>query len=436
MIGIPKLDRSLITEKVGLLKMTKLKAIMLSVVAGVLIISIYFYISRPTFSATHELTGAEENRVYVIETVVPRDSLVTMYKDKVFVDESIAPKGSLTTTNRAEEHWADNNGRATFKIFPGQLKSGANDIHFEVKTKTGIRKSFYYTLNKTPMPVMLKVTATDEAVNNENIKKILVQTDPYNTISIDGFIRNFLSVTGQEAFKIKDYDILKANKDTGDLAASLVAPIKVSVTDVDGQKKAEKVQLVVAALTNLLLEQPQETEADTITVTGKASPGSSISVGEQNVVADVNGNFKFPVPLLKYGPNIINFVATRPGEKASAKTITVNRLVPQVELKVETQNVKGRDLTIEGSVTPGATVTVNGQPAAVNDKKFSWYYEFPYGVSKEYIFNIKAQKPGFRSGEEKVIVHKMPVIRQPSPDDFTESEQYLESLTPSDKILK
>lgn len=193
---------------------------------------------------------------------------------------------------------------------------------------------------------------------------------------------------------------------------------------------------MVSALTNLALEQPQETESNTTTIIGKASPGASISVGEQNVVADENGNFKFPVPLLKYGPNIINFVASRPGEKASSKTITVTRLVPQVELKIDTQNVKDRDLTIEGSVTPGATVTVNGQPAAVSDKKFSWFYEFPYGVSKEYIFNIKAQKPGYRSGEEKVTVHRMPVIRQPSPDDLTDSAQYLESLTPRDKVLK
>lgn len=437
MDGIPKLDHSLFAEKASLLKINKLKVIMLSVIAGVLFISIYLYTCRPTFSASHELTGDEENRVYVIETVVPRGSLVTMYKDKVFVDESIASKSGLVTTNRAEEQPADKNGKAAFKIFPGQLNSGANAIHFEVKAKTGIRKSFYYTLNKTTMPVTLKVNITDELVNNENIKKVLVQTDPFNTVYIDGFINEFHSITGQDVFKIKDYDILKsANKDPGNLPDALVASVQVCVTDVDGQKKSEKVQLVVCALTNLLLEHPPETESNTTTISGKASPGASISVGEQNVVADENGNFKFPVPLLKYGPNIINFIASRPGEKASAKSITINRLVPQVELKIETQNVKGRDLTIEGSVIPGATVTVNGQPTAVNDKKFSWYYEFPYGVSKEYIFNIKAQKPGYRSGEEKVTVHRMPVIRKPSPDDLTDSDQYLESLTPKDEVLK
>jgi len=223
------------------------------------------------------------------------------------------------------------------------------------------------------------------------------------------------SKTGQENFEIRNYDLIKTAAISPEyLTDILETPLQVSVTDVDGQEISESYLVQVSTFTNLTVNQPDETDAESIKISGQSSPGADISAAGQNTVSNESGDFELTVPLPKIGVNLFELTASRPAEKRSTRFIAINRLAPKVELSVKAGAVNEHTLTIEGTTTPGAAVSINGQPVVVEDNKFTWFYNFPWDTSKTYSFNIKAQKPGYRDNEDKVVVPQMPVFRKPS----------------------
>lgn len=415
-INFSKINNVLL-EKVNLLKTKTGKIIALSLIALALIFLTYFFFSRPTFSATHIITGEDEERVFVLETTTPKGSLVTMNLNSFY--SKTASKDSLVTMNKTQEQRSDANGKTFFIILPGELKNGLNKIKFEVKSPWGMRKKFYYTIDKTQMPITLKVNISDEAIDNENIKKVTVVTDPLNTIYVNRNMNIINSKTGQEHFDIKNYDLIQlSGTDPANLPEILETIINISVTDVDGRERSEAFPVKVSTFTNLTVNQPEETDLENIAISGSASPGAFITIAGENTVSDNAGNYALTMSLPKIGNNRFQITATRPGENKSTRIIIVKRLEPKVELFIDSHTVIDRNLTINGNATPGAEVTVNGQAVIVEENnKFSWSYTFSPGVSKEYIFYVKAQKSGYRSSEEKVAIPRMPVFRNPFSDE-------------------
>lgn len=402
------------TERLNQLKPNKRFVFILSAIILLLIISSYLYSRQLSFSANHKLMGEDENRVFVIEITAPKGSMVTIVKTGLYPIEAVAPSGSIVFINKTETLPVDQNGITQFKVFPGELKIGLNKIKFEVKMPFGLKKSFYYSIEKSPMPVALKVEVEDQTVNNENIKNISVVTDPLNTVSIDGLINNIYLKTGQDDFKIKSYDILKlAGKDLEGLPDVIEIEISVIAVNVDGQEKTIIIPVKIPTYTNLNIDSPEETDQNNTIITGKASPGTNIIAAGQTTVSDISGIFKLSISLPNIGENIITVLASRPGEKASSEEVAIVRLMPKVDLSVDKPPaIANHNLTIKGTTLPGATVTVNGQPALMNGNRFNWSFQFPLEASKDYLFIIKADKPGYRSNEEIITVDKMPVFRK------------------------
>lgn len=412
--------QSIAYQKMQSFQINKTKIIILSSVILLLIVLTYLYINRPTFSAIQQLTGENEDRVFILETKTPKGSLVTMDMKRA----SFETKGSSATMDRIETQKAKENGQAVFKIFPGELKSGINEIQFTVKPPGSFSKKFFYTIEKNKLPITLKVTITDDIVNNDSIKRAAVVTDPLNTISVNHMLNKVNSKTGQENFEIRNYDLIKIAAISPEyLTDILETPVQVSVTDVDGQERSESYLVQISTFTNLTVNQPDETDANSIKISGKAPPGADVFVAGLNTVSNESGNFELTVPLPKIGVNLFEVTASRPMEKKSTRFIAVNRLAPKVELSVKTTTINEHSLTIEGTTTPGAAVSINGQPVVVENNKFTWSYNFPWDTSKTYTFNIKAQKPGYRNNEDKVVIPKMPVFRKPSPNDAGEPLQ-------------
>ncbi|OPX88251.1 hypothetical protein [Pelotomaculum sp. PtaB.Bin117] len=395
-------------------QINKTKAIAISSAIVLLLVFTYLCIHRPTFSATHQLTGENADRAFILETKTPKGSLVTMDMKKA--SSVNISKGSSVTMDRVETKTANENGQASFKILPGELKSGTNEIQFTVKSPGSIKRKFHYTIEKNKLPITLEVSITDDIVNSDSIKRVAVVTDPLNTISVNHMFNKANSKTGRENFEIRNYDLINlASISPEYLTDTIETPIQVSVTDVDGQERTESYLVEVSTFTNLTVNQPEETDAESIKLSGKASPGADVFIADQNTVSNESGDFEISVPLPKIGINLFELTASRPVEKKSTRFIAVNRLAPKVELTVKTNAVNEHSLTIEGTTTPGAAVSINGQPVVVEDNQFTWLYNFPWDTSQTYTFNIKAQKPGYRNNEEQVVIPQMPVFRKPSP---------------------
>lgn len=401
-------------DKLGWLKKNKRKIIILSAILCVLAASVYLYTRRPTFSATYRIAGEDENRVMEVEVSVPAGSLVTMHKEKLFVQETVAPQGALVTANNAVSQQAGKDGKVIIRLFPGELKLGLNRFQFEVETLPGLKKNIEYTIEKRPVPITLKVDIKDEVIGGENIRRVTVVTDPLNTISVNGIANNSNLKTGREQFIVKNYSLLLASgSNSNNMPDVLDATIQVSVTDVDSNTKTESFPVKVPTRTNLNVSQAEETDDDCAIIPGQASPGAVISASGKTTVAGADGCFWIVAPLPVVGENTINVSASRPGENKSTCTVIVNRLMPKTFLEILSSTVSDGDLVIKGSATPGASVLVNGRPAAVSESKFIWSGRLPYGISKDLLFTVKVEKPGYRSSEQTVTIPRLPVLRQP-----------------------
>ncbi len=405
------------TRTTNWLKTNKIKFAILAAIVCMAALSAFAYNHRPSFSATYKLTGSDESRIYVLEVTAPPDSQITM--------------------NKISKQKADKQGHAMFRILPGELKRGINKLDFEVRVPVGLRKTYSFNIEKDVLPVTLKINVADITVNSESMKRVSVVTDPLNTVSIEGLAGARHSATGRESFDLRDYEILQTAVNKPEkLPDTLNTSITIRVTDVDGQEKSAISPLVISTLTNLTVSQPKDTDADMVTLSGSAAPGAKIFVSEgsaaavnlqllkkspeagieiytdkPDAIADTTGSFKLQVKLPTVGANTILVCAGRPGEKISNRTLTVTKLPPMTELSAETSTVSNHNLIIKGKTTKGASVTINGQPAAVQGTEFSWEFELPRGVSREFSFSVEAQKPGYRNNTKIITLNRMPVIR-------------------------
>ncbi|MTI85726.1 MAG: hypothetical protein FH756_17985 [Firmicutes bacterium] len=383
-----------ITRLTNWFKMYKRQIIVSSIIFCTLMVCIFLYTHRPTFEATHRLTGVDEERVYVVETQ--------------------APPGSQVTMNKKDTQQVDNNGSAIFRILPNELKGGINKIPFQVKVPLGLSKTYTYNLEKTPLPVALKVTVSPDTANFENLKKVSVVTDPLNKISIAGVIINRISETGQDTFTITDNQILQAKgEDPAQLPDIVDESIEITAVNVDGKKEVQTVPVKIFTLTQLSINQPRETDSDIVTIDGNAPPNTIISVGDKKTVAGNDGTFSLSLPLTNMGPNIFQITAERLGEKNVTRAVTINKLLSKVELSTLSHKINGHTLTIEGTSSAGAAVKINGQPAIIEGGKFTWQWELPPQVSKRYTFIVEAYKEGYRNNIKTITVPHMPVYREP-----------------------
>lgn len=405
------------TRTTNWLKTNKIKFAILAAIVCIAALSAFAYNHRPSFSATYKLTGSDENRIYVLEVVAPPNSQITM--------------------NKIAKQKANKQGLALFRILPGELKRGVNKLDFEVRVPIGLRKTYSFNIEKDILPVTMKISIADVMVNSESMKRVSVVTDPLNTVTIEGLSGARHSATGRESFDLRDYEILQTvvNKPKK-LPDTLNTSITIRVTDVDGQEKSAISPLVISTLTNLTVAQPEDTDAGLITLNGRAAPGAKIFIAEgsaaavnlqllkkspsagigiytaePDAVADTSGSFSLPVKLTTVGTHTILVCAGRPGEKISNCAVTVTKLPPMVVLLAEANTVTNHSLLIKGNTTQGASVMVNGQPAAVQGTEFNWQFELPRGVSREFSFSVEAQKPGYRNNTKIITLNRMPVIR-------------------------
>lgn len=388
------------------------KVVLAAILLLTALISIFLYINRPTFSATQRITGQNLNSMIEIEVTSDKGSTVTMYRDKTFIIESISQGDSRVSIDKTESQPVGADRKVTFKIFPNELKSGINNIHFKVKSPVGLSKNYFYTVKKQETMPTLVVQVTDAIINNENVKTFSIVTEPLNKITIAGLKRNYYTKTGNEKLNISTYQILQLmGKKPGDLPDMVQTSVTITATNVDGKENSQTFNISLPTTAPLVLGKIEDTEADSAVITGQAPPGAIISASGHQSIADQTGNFDISLPLPVYGPNSFTLVAGRPGEKKPVQDITVNRLLPKLDLTVD--EVTGdQELTIKGSVSEGAMVTVNGTPAVIDKNKYSWSFVYPAGISKKYTFTVRAEKEGYRTGEITINQDQNPVFRQ------------------------
>jgi len=394
------------------IKENKKKVILAAIFLLAALISLGIYIYRPIFSATHKIIGENQGSMIEIEVTSDKGSTVTMYRDKTFIIESISQGDGRVTIDKTEAKPVDGSGKVTFKIFPNELKSGINKIHFKVKSPIRLSKNYFYTLEKQETMPALMVQVTDNVINNENVKTFSIVTDPLNKITIDGLINNYYTKTGNENLNISSYSILQLmGKNPTALPDIAQTAISIKATNVDGQENSQIFNISLPTKALLVVGKIEDTEADTALITGQAPPGAMITASGSQSMANDTGNFNITVPLPVFGPNSFTLVAGRPGEKEAVQNVTVNRLMPKLDLTVD--EVSGdRELSIKGSVSEGATVSVNGTPAVIEKNKYSWSFVYPAEISKKYTFTVRAQKEGYRDSEITINADQNPVFRQ------------------------
>lgn len=107
----------------------------------------------------------------------------------------------------------------------------------------------------------------------------------------------------------------------------------------------------------------------TLTVSGVAFPGGLLSVSgaTANVQTRVDGDGRFAVPIkLPEGPITLTLqIASEDGRtRSSQMTVFVDSVPPPLSFK--TRNLGGGRIAYEGTSEPGANVTLNGLPIAVD----------------------------------------------------------------------
>jgi len=113
---------------------------------------------------------------------------------------------------------------------------------------------------------------------------------------------------------------------------------------------------------------------NSVTVTGKTSPGAVVTIGDELATADAQGKFSITINLNE-GPNAIDVIAAdnngATGEvllmvnasQTSAAEVpsTQNTLPLQVTSPADGTMLNTTTVTVQGQTNPGATVTVNDE---------------------------------------------------------------------------
>lgn len=110
--------------------------------------------------------------------------------------------------------------------------------------------------------------------------------------------------------------------------------------------------------------------SQTVVVKGNVDPGSNVKVNGESVQTDGLGNFETSLKLLS-NPDIINVTAVDAAGNSSQASITVAFDTTPPPLTITKplmfQQVSKLPLVVEGNTEPGASVTVNGEKASVDE---------------------------------------------------------------------
>lgn len=134
----------------------------------------------------------------------------------------------------------------------------------------------------------------------------------------------------------------------------------------------ERIIVLDTAAPNITILSPAggtQTNQPSVTVTGRAEPGMALVAGGNATVADAGGNFSVEVQLPGFveGPYTITVEgADVAGNTGRASVMLVlDHIAPVVTLQSMPKFTNGYTLLIEGRASETATVTVNGESAAV-----------------------------------------------------------------------
>jgi hypothetical protein len=166
-------------------------------------------------------------------------------------------------------------------------------------------------------------------------------------------------------------------------------PVKPELMDEQDQQEFEGLDDSTEA--SLEIMQPVgnlETDVSTVKVKGTTDPGAVVTVNGQVVTADQKGSFEASVELTE-GTNQIKIESANKKGKVTTKTRVVkykpkkeepgngngngNNVPPAGELVLtvssprDGQTVRDSSISVTGTVSPGASVSVNGMPVAMQE---------------------------------------------------------------------
>jgi hypothetical protein len=110
---------------------------------------------------------------------------------------------------------------------------------------------------------------------------------------------------------------------------------------------------------------------------------------------------------LKPGPNTLELTATKHSLRRYTRALTIVYKEPQVHVRVTGDirsgaTVAGEDsVTLQGSVTSGAAVRVNGSAAAVTGS--TWQMVIPVHLGRNSL-RVNGAKPGYQGSNQAITV--------------------------------
>lgn len=143
-----------------------------------------------------------------------------------------------------------------------------------------------------------------------------------------------------------------------------------------------------------------------LTITGNVTPGARLNVNSHRVRVTPEGRFHQIIRLTP-GPNTIDVLATKPSFRDYTQSLNVVYREPKVKLRImgDIRNgatVEGQDtVTLQGSVTPGAGVRVNGSEATVAGS--TWQLGVSVHLGRN-TFRVDAAKRGYQASRQAVTL--------------------------------
>jgi hypothetical protein len=152
-----------------------------------------------------------------------------------------------------------------------------------------------------------------------------------------------------------------------------------------------------------------------VSVTGITVPAAAVIVNGVRAKADEMGNFIAKITLKGAGPDYAITVKAESEGKAASKKIAVkfaHKLDLQITNPQAGQKVDTTEISVAGTVTRGATVTVNGEKAEVKGTKFSRSVYMP-DEAGEYEFEVVAKSRGDEITKKVAVFYepkKLPIV--------------------------
>jgi subtilisin family serine protease len=147
----------------------------------------------------------------------------------------------------------------------------------------------------------------------------------------------------------------------------------IDVTDANAasSKQPYKMEVAIANPLYLTVTSPTNgliTKSNLITVSGNATPGSSVKANGYSVTLDASGNFSTTIPLA-VGSNTITVTATNSfGTTTVTRTVTYDNVAPNLTVTTPLDNFVTiqSSVAVTGTAELGSTVKVNGSAVALD----------------------------------------------------------------------